>query len=293
MINVTALEKIRSREKIVELSMILGQLWNREMYVGEIKRRLGLSYPLTSRYLALLKKARIIRIERTKEARGQPRKYYKANIEAIVDFLAEKSNLSSDEKRILLRDAFSASKAINVAPSPSDIMQPESINQRLILTYPFVIVGFLDFLYGEEPDVQYLQKVGLNGSDIRSLQAVHRRSIKCFPFPPPPKLSNGERDWFKNKENRRLRDKVLMKILPCKDPELTPLLELLSKLEDRRDDQTERIIDIFAKFRALATSIEKTKKPLDRTKQTAPQTAYDAARATGMPISFRLRECFS
>jgi|GEM_PF-7009769 len=251
MINLKELEKIKKEKKIDKLSMIVGQLWNREMYVGEIKRKLGLSYPLTSTYLLLLKKARIIRFERTEKARGQPRTYYSVNIEAIVDFLAEKSNLSPDEKRILLKDAFSASKAINAAPNLSDTMLPESINPRLILTYPFIIVLLLDFLYGLEPEVQYLQKAGFNSSEIRPLQALHRRLITCFPFPPAPKLSNEERDWFRNKENRRVREKALMKILPCRYPELRSILEFQSGLNDIMDDIIEQQIDIFAKFRAL------------------------------------------
>jgi len=39
-----------------------------------------------------------------------------------------------------------------------------------------------------------------------------------------------------------------MKILPCRDPEL---LELVDILENMNDNMMERQIDIFAKFRAL------------------------------------------
>lgn len=249
MINLKELEKT-NKKKIAKLAMIVGQLWNREMYVYEIKRKLGLSYPLTSKYLSDLKKAGIIRIEREEEARGIPRKYFSVNIEAIVDFLAEKSNLSPDEKRILLKDAFSASKAINTAPNLSDTMLPKSINPRLILMYPFITVWLLDFLYGQEPEVKYLQKAGFNSSEIRSLQTLHRRLIKCFPFP-TPQLSIKERDWFRNKENRRVRKRALMKILPCRDSKLKPILEFQIKFNDILEDMMEREIDFFAKFRTL------------------------------------------
>jgi len=248
MINMTALERIRSKKKIDKLSMIVRQLWNREMYVHEIAKKLGESDGPTSKYLSLLRKADIVKVVRTEKARGQPRKYYRTNIEAIVDSLAEKSNLSPDEKRILLKDAFSASKAINAAPNPSATILPEGINPRLILTYPFITVILLDYLYGGEPDVRDLQKAGYNSSEIRSLQALHRGSIKCFPFPPPPKLSNEERDWFRNKENRRVRSEILSKILPSRHPNLTLISELYSKLINAVDAILQREIDMSAKL---------------------------------------------
>jgi predicted transcriptional regulator len=54
------LEGIR-RDKIVCLSTIVTKLWNKEMYVGEIKEELGTSYQVTSKYLSLLKEAHIVK----------------------------------------------------------------------------------------------------------------------------------------------------------------------------------------------------------------------------------------
>lgn len=64
MLNLKELVKIRE-ETIVKLLMIVGLLWNKEMYEGEIKGQLGLkSYPLISKYLSILKKTGIIRVTR-------------------------------------------------------------------------------------------------------------------------------------------------------------------------------------------------------------------------------------
>ncbi|MCJ7424599.1 hypothetical protein MUP01_10085 [Candidatus Bathyarchaeota archaeon] len=211
MLNLKELAKIKKKEKIAKLSMVVGHLWNRELYVSEIARRLGSSNVLTSKYLSLLKKANIIRIERIEKARGQPRKYYRVNIEAIIKHFKEKYGLQPIEERILVEACERAIKAINASPNPMDRMRAEKIRPDLILTYPFIMTFILAALYGMEPDVNDLERIGVQSSEINSLQRLHYDIIEWFQ--PSLELSAEERSWFKNEENKRVLMQVQMKIL--------------------------------------------------------------------------------
>lgn len=113
------------------------------------------------------------------------------------------------------------------------MMRAEKIRPDLILTYPFIISFILLSLYGSEPDVDDLKRMGFQSSEIMSIQRHYHKILESFQ--PSLELSAKERRWFKNEENEQALQEVAMKILPIskKDKFIVETLRSISNFSKR------------------------------------------------------------